>query len=220
VFPDGKSQFVFNLFVKLCAHFIFLKALIKLASVVITSWPDLRTIETNEAYFHVFEWLRRGFGLANRFIGSSLVVTKNNCNTFKITVIIIHKVFNSHVKSSQVFYEIPVAVPYRELNWTQLESELLYDWRRADHSSKESYRLWIDHETEKRVVPTRGVQQIKKLNYAFWGQVQQSSAFYTMTEECTVEQYADIHTDHKSINKTHKYSVVSGVNNNSVLSMQ
>jgi hypothetical protein len=46
------------------------------------------------------------------------VVTTNNCNTFKITVIITHKVFNSHVKSSRVFYELPVAASYRELNWT------------------------------------------------------------------------------------------------------
>jgi hypothetical protein len=52
----------------------------------------------------------------NRFIGSSLLVTTNNCNTFKITVIITHEVFNSHVKSSQVFYELPVPVSYRELN--------------------------------------------------------------------------------------------------------
>jgi hypothetical protein len=69
---------------------------------------------------HVFEWLRRVFGLVSRFIGSSLLVTTNNCSTFKITVIITHKVFNSHLKSSHVFfnYELPVAVSYRELNWT------------------------------------------------------------------------------------------------------
>jgi hypothetical protein len=34
---------------------------------------------------------RREFGLANRFIGYSLVETTNNYNTFKITVIIAHK---------------------------------------------------------------------------------------------------------------------------------
>jgi hypothetical protein len=67
-------------------------------------------------YCHVFEWPRRGFGLVNRFIGSSLVVT-TNCNTFKITVIITHNVFNSHVKSSQGFF-------CRELNWT-VESSLM-----------------------------------------------------------------------------------------------
>jgi hypothetical protein len=41
-------------------------------------------------YCHMFRWLRRGFGLVNRFIGFSLVATTNNCNTFKITVIITH----------------------------------------------------------------------------------------------------------------------------------
>jgi hypothetical protein len=38
----------------------------------------------------VYQWLRRGFGLVNRFIGSSLVVTTITCNsyTLKITVTI------------------------------------------------------------------------------------------------------------------------------------
>jgi hypothetical protein len=36
---------------------------------------------------------RRGFVLANRFIGYSLIVTTINYNTFKITVIITNKVF-------------------------------------------------------------------------------------------------------------------------------
>jgi hypothetical protein len=67
----------------------------------------------------VFEWLRPRFGLVNRSIGSSLVVTAHNCNTFKFT----HKVYNSHVKSSQVFYELPVAVSYRELNCTELNCQ-------------------------------------------------------------------------------------------------
>jgi hypothetical protein len=35
-------------------------------------------------------WLRCGFEVMNRFIGSSLVVTTNNYNTFKITVIMTH----------------------------------------------------------------------------------------------------------------------------------
>jgi hypothetical protein len=41
-------------------------------------------MEITYVYCHVFEWLRCGFRLVNRFIGSSLVVTTNNCNTFKI----------------------------------------------------------------------------------------------------------------------------------------
>jgi hypothetical protein len=39
----------------------------------------------------VLGWLIHGFGLTIKFIGSSLVVTTNNCNTFKITIIITHK---------------------------------------------------------------------------------------------------------------------------------
>jgi hypothetical protein len=84
-------------------------------------------------YGHVVEWLRRWFGLVNRFTGSSLVVTTNKCNTFNITVIITHKVFNPHVKSSQVFYELPVAVSYRELNWTRSQSHIATDGRSVSH---------------------------------------------------------------------------------------
>jgi hypothetical protein len=40
----------------------------------------------------VFLWLRREFELTIGFIWSSLVVTTNNCNTFKITVIKTQKV--------------------------------------------------------------------------------------------------------------------------------
>jgi hypothetical protein len=36
-------------------------------------------------------------------------------------------------------------------------------WR-ADHSSKESYRLWIDQESEKRPGPTRAVQPVIKVS--------------------------------------------------------
>jgi hypothetical protein len=34
--------------------------------------------------------------------------------------------------------------------------------RRADHSSKESYRLWIDQETEKEASAYKGCKAIKK----------------------------------------------------------
>jgi hypothetical protein len=55
----------------------------------------------------------------NRFIGYSLVVTTNNHNTFKITLIVTH--VKSHTKSSQADfqsffnYELPVAMSYRQL---------------------------------------------------------------------------------------------------------
>jgi hypothetical protein len=90
-------------------------------------WSHARLRFEEEQKCHVFEWLRRGFGLVNQFIGSLLTVTTNNCNTFKITIIITHKVFNSHVKSSQVFYELPVAVSYRELNWSQSQNHTATD---------------------------------------------------------------------------------------------
>jgi hypothetical protein len=44
------------------------------------------------------QWLRRGFGLVNRFTGPSLVVTTISSYTLKITVTIAH--VTSHVKSS------------------------------------------------------------------------------------------------------------------------
>jgi hypothetical protein len=54
--------------------------------------------------------LKRGFGLVNRFIGSSLVVTTDNGNTFKITVIITHtlslhrsSIYFSHKHSALIF---------------------------------------------------------------------------------------------------------------------
>jgi hypothetical protein len=49
-------------------------------------------------YCHVFQWLRRGFRLVNRFVGSSLVVTTISSYTLKITVTIAH--VTSHTKSS------------------------------------------------------------------------------------------------------------------------
>jgi hypothetical protein len=50
----------------------------------------------------------------------SHIVTTISYYTFATAVtmtktIVTHKVFHSHVKSSQVFYELPVAVSYREL---------------------------------------------------------------------------------------------------------
>jgi hypothetical protein len=71
-----------------------------------------------------------------RFIGSSLVVTTNNCYTLKITVIVTHKVFNSHIRSLQVFYEPPVAVSYQELNSSQNQGPTATDsqsWCRAPY---------------------------------------------------------------------------------------
>jgi hypothetical protein len=43
-----------------------------------------------KTYCRVFQWLRRGIGLVNRLIGSSLVVTTISSYTLKITVTIAH----------------------------------------------------------------------------------------------------------------------------------
>jgi hypothetical protein len=51
-----------------------------------------------QRYCHMFQWLSRGFGLVNRFIGSSLVVTTITSYTIRITVTIPH--VRSHIKSS------------------------------------------------------------------------------------------------------------------------
>jgi hypothetical protein len=44
----------------------------------------------NLSYCYVFQWLRRRFGLVNRFIGSSLVVTTFSSFILQITVTIAH----------------------------------------------------------------------------------------------------------------------------------
>jgi hypothetical protein len=60
-------------------------------------WTVKVTINTS-IYCHVFQWLRREFGLVNRFIGSSLVVNTISSYTLKITVTIAH--VTSHTKST------------------------------------------------------------------------------------------------------------------------
>jgi hypothetical protein len=63
--------------------------------------------------------LQTGFGSVSRVTGHSPVVTTNNYNTLKITVIITH--VKSHTKSSQADfqfffnYELPVAMSYRKM---------------------------------------------------------------------------------------------------------
>jgi hypothetical protein len=58
----------------------------------------INLINKNFYIFHVSQWLRRAFGLMNRFIGSSLVVTTISSYILKITVTIAH--VTSHTKSS------------------------------------------------------------------------------------------------------------------------
>jgi hypothetical protein len=77
-------------------------------------------------YCHVYQWLKRGFGLMNRFIGSSLVVTTISFYTLKVTVTIAHKFFN-------VCYTSQLN-PHNSFPWRLrvLDSRLLsYDWLRT-----------------------------------------------------------------------------------------
>jgi hypothetical protein len=66
-------------------------------------------------YCHVFQWIRRGFELLNRFIGSSLAVTTISY-TIKITVTIAH--VTSHTKSSNSSSG-HIAVPLQLRNWVK-----------------------------------------------------------------------------------------------------
>jgi hypothetical protein len=79
-------------------------------------------------YCHVFQWLRRGFELVNRFIGSSLAVTTISSYTFKITATI------AHTKSSNSSSG-HTAVPLELRNSSEVNS----------HSRILSYPLGTDH---------------------------------------------------------------------------
>jgi hypothetical protein len=83
-------------------------------------------------YFHVFQWLRRGFGLVNRFIGSSLVVLTVSSYSLKITVTI--TLVTSNTKSSNSSSG-PIAVPLNLRNSSEINS----------HSRILSYHLGTDH---------------------------------------------------------------------------
>jgi hypothetical protein len=96
------------------------------------SIPPIASILSNrEALYpskvhHVFQWLRRRFGLVNRFIGSSLVVTTISSYTLKITVTIAH--VTSHNKSSNSSSG-HTAVPL------ELRNSKSSQFRRAEQSS-------------------------------------------------------------------------------------
>jgi hypothetical protein len=77
-------------------------------------------------------WLRRGFGLVNRFIGSSLVVTTISSYTLKMTVTIAH--VTSHTKPSNSSSG-HTAVPLELRNSNEANS----------HSCSFSYPLGTDH---------------------------------------------------------------------------
>jgi hypothetical protein len=83
-------------------------------------------------YCQVFPWLRRGFELVNRFIGSYLVVTTISSYTLKITVTIAH--VTSHTNSSD-----------SSSGHTALPLELRNSSEVNSHACILSYPLGTDH---------------------------------------------------------------------------
>jgi hypothetical protein len=85
--------------------------------------PEKRGLSDNasNSYCHVFQWLRHGFGLVSRIIGSSLFVTTISSYTLKITVTIAN--VTSHTKSSN---SSPghTAVPLEPLNSSKVNSKV------------------------------------------------------------------------------------------------
>jgi hypothetical protein len=88
----------------------------------------------------VFEWPRRGFGLVNRFIGSSLVVTTISSYTLKIAVVITHT-------SCLLFTSLVSILHYSfnclELSWalrkSKSKSKSHCDWRSVSQSVSKSW---------------------------------------------------------------------------------
>jgi hypothetical protein len=83
-------------------------------------------------YFHVSQWLRRGFVLVNLFNGSPLVVTKISSYTLKITITIAH--VTSHTEPSNYSSGL-----------TALPLELRKSSEFEPHSRIFSYPLGTDH---------------------------------------------------------------------------
>jgi hypothetical protein len=102
------------------------------------TWPNFYSLQ-GLLYCHVFQWLRRGFGLLNRFIGSSLVVSTINYYILKITVTIAH--VTSHAKSSNSSSG-HTALPLEPRNSSEVNP----------HSRILSYPLGTDH-AQKNTAP-------------------------------------------------------------------
>jgi hypothetical protein len=92
-----------------------------------TKWTKIAFIMSR-----VSQWLRCGFGLVNRYIRSSLVVTTISSYTLKITVTIAH--VTSHTKSCNSSSG-HTAVPFELRNSSEVNS----------HSCILSYPLGTDH---------------------------------------------------------------------------
>jgi hypothetical protein len=96
----------------------------------------------------VFQWLRRGFGLVNLFIGSSLVVTTISSYTLKITVTIAH--VTSYTKSSNSSSG-HTAVPLELRNSSEVNSysRILAYPLGTDHAQKTQFYCCVAQTTQK-----------------------------------------------------------------------
>jgi hypothetical protein len=95
----------------------------------------------------VSQWLRRGFGLVNRFIGSSLVVTTISSYTHKITVTIAHHQPTSNSSTTNFLWlsptenfsaRTPRKIPSTIVEDAYLHLLLLSTGHVADHIENES----------------------------------------------------------------------------------
>jgi hypothetical protein len=91
-----------------------------------------KTNNKKKNHCHVFQWLRRRFGLVNRFTGYSLVVPTISSYTLKIIVTIAH--VTSHTKSSN-----------SSSGHTAVPLELWFSSEVSSHSRILSYPLGMNH---------------------------------------------------------------------------
>jgi hypothetical protein len=99
---------------------------------------------------HVSQGLRRGFGLMNRFIGSSLVVTTISSYTRKITVTIAP--VTSHTKSSYSYSSSGhTVVPLELRNSSEVNSHfrILPYPLGTDHAQKTQFYCCVEQTTQK-----------------------------------------------------------------------
>jgi hypothetical protein len=98
-------------------------------------------------YCHVFQWLRRGFGSVNRFIGSSLVVTTIISYTLKFTVTTAH--VTSHTKSSDSSSRhAAVHLELRNSSEVNSHSRILSYPLGTDHAQKTQFYCCVAQTTQ------------------------------------------------------------------------
>jgi hypothetical protein len=97
---------------------------------------------------HVSQWLRRGFGLVNRFIGSSLVVTTISSYTVKVAVTITHVTSRTKSSNSSSGH---TAAPSELRNSSEVNSysRILSYPLGTDHAQKTQFYCCVGQTTQK-----------------------------------------------------------------------